>query len=447
MSFIGAYALATSAAFTHPGANPPDLNALAPLNVGTTAQEKQGPLGAPEFFDSNDPTGTFVLNPSGLSMLKGAIDQTDPSRTIALDVSNSIIANVKDPQRAQDVATKKYIDDTALALANTTFPVRSFVPAASMSNSRIGGLAYNPSNGYVYAVDRKAHRFDPETGTWTQVPSTPVVRSEQGVIQVNGKIYAVEGWNTGASCGSDPWRGSSWCTYYTDPYDGISVYDPATNAWSTTGPSGLSSNKKFTNYNRITAIGGRIYYIYFYDDWCSGGDCYQIYEFNTVTPSASRVVTTLPFMFDDRDEGAMFSDNENLYVIGTHNGNDDKYHVYNLASNTWTLRTGFPWGTYESRPDVVAFADTNEFIIFNNYSIGPGSSDGHTFYQGQLSDLSLKTTAKFAKTDGNKPTNTLVTMTTDGQDWVWMEDGDNFFQIYLPRLFSGEPLFHAYPML
>ena len=108
LSFGGTFFVITAGAYTNPVDNPPNGNTPEPLNVGTDGQTKQGDLGANTFFDANDVN--FYINPTGISKLQGAPDPSDPTRIVSLNVHDSIIENVRDPQRDQDVATKAYVE-------------------------------------------------------------------------------------------------------------------------------------------------------------------------------------------------------------------------------------------------------------------------------------------------------------------------------------------------
>ena len=111
LAFFGAFGMQHVRSYTNPSTNPPTGNTAEPLNIGAQTQVKQGPLGATAFTDIDD--SQFFINPSGESRLNGEPDSVVPARTVALDVSDSIIENVLDPIDPTDVATRAYVHQVA----------------------------------------------------------------------------------------------------------------------------------------------------------------------------------------------------------------------------------------------------------------------------------------------------------------------------------------------
>ena len=83
-----------------------------------------------------------------------------------------------------------------------------------------------PRDGNLYAVGgesddgsrlRSAERYDPATNAWEAVAPMAVERSRPGVAVLDGKLYAVGGYDDG------------WFT-------SVERYDPTTNVWETVAP-------------------------------------------------------------------------------------------------------------------------------------------------------------------------------------------------------------------
>lgn len=74
---------------------------------------------------------------------------------------------------------------------------------------RVGGLSFDNRQGEatVYHSLDEFSRFDPETKSWTNLPSLPKPRSSLDAAVVDGKVYVVGGWNLqGTNVMEAPWH-------------------------------------------------------------------------------------------------------------------------------------------------------------------------------------------------------------------------------------------------
>ena len=127
--------------YNDPQANPPAGNTPQVINVGPTTQSKQGAIGADTFYDADD--NAFFADPDGLSVLQGA----GSSKRTAINVTDAIIQNVRDPQRDQDVATKAYVD---------------FIASGGSGPSWIDNLPLQKQNGEEFLMQGPIDRFGPD---------------------------------------------------------------------------------------------------------------------------------------------------------------------------------------------------------------------------------------------------------------------------------------------
>jgi N-acetylneuraminic acid mutarotase len=169
--------------------------------------------------------------------------------------------------------------------------------------------------------------YDPETDTWTTKEPMPSARYGFGITVVDGKIYVIGGCN----------RWNSWSC-------ANQVYDPATDTWKK-----LTSIPEQTNFVGATAINDKIYVI--------GGLAtflppYISYDLNQVydTKTDSWDLET-PILQQVHDYGSAIVDNK-IYILGGYDigyepQEKDLTQIYDTENETWSYGTSLStaiWG-------------------------------------------------------------------------------------------------------
>ncbi|RXE58134.1 Kelch repeat-containing protein [Acetivibrio mesophilus] len=130
---------------------------------------------------------------------------------------------------------------------------KTWTKKANMPKGLAGHRAVS-LNGYLYVVGGKqeqqnkydsefsqnVYKYDPASNSWSTVASLPVPMTYHGLVAVNGKIYAIGGYNS------------------TGMLDSVYEYDPLTNTWATKGPM-PQGNMQFSTAvinDKIFIIGG-----------------------------------------------------------------------------------------------------------------------------------------------------------------------------------------------
>jgi N-acetylneuraminic acid mutarotase len=177
-------------------------------------------------------------------------------------------------------------------------------------------------DGKLYAVggfDSRSYSsalevYDPGTDEWTRLPDMPTARSNLGVATIGGRLYAVGG-----------------LTY--ERGFAVEIYDPDADRWGVaanmiaarTGP-GVG-----TAGGRLYAFGGNRF----------GGPTWEVYD-----PGANRwtAMPEPPFRITEVGIGAVGS---RLYVVGPFSGTDWKKrvslcHSFNLETSEWARLPDLP---------------------------------------------------------------------------------------------------------
>jgi len=151
--------------------------------------------------------------------------------------------------------------------------------------------------------------YDPATDTWTTKADMPTARAVLGVVEVNGKIYAIGGSSGNTSA--------------------VEEYDPETDTWTTkadmpTGRYGLG----------VVEVNGKIYAIGGYDGYLS-----TVEEYNPATDTW----TTKADMPTARAHLGAAEVNGKIYAIGGYNGGFlSTVEEYNPTTDTWTTKEDMP---------------------------------------------------------------------------------------------------------
>ncbi|MGN6562878.1 MAG: Kelch repeat-containing protein [Thermomicrobiales bacterium] len=224
--------------------------------------------------------------------------------------------NKLDSTEVYDPATNHWSSGPALAVGRS-----SFRAAAIGDTIYLAGGATSEKSG-INLVEA----FDTTTSQFRQLAPLPTPRFGNGLVALNGKLYAVGGYSNGAATGSvevyDP-AANSWSAaaplptprynlaavvlndkiyalggWVNDgPSTAVEVYDPATNAWS----AGTPMKVPMSNFG-ATVLDGRIYTLLH--------QVQQIYD-----PSVDKWLGSDPMPTTRHGEGVV-AVGENLYAIG-----------------------------------------------------------------------------------------------------------------------------------
>jgi len=196
----------------------------------------------------------------------------------------------------------------------TPMPTARHAPGVAIVNDIIyvigGSLSNSPSTLNVSTVEA----YDPLTNTWSTKASMSVPRAELGVGVVNGKIYAIGGYNSSA-------------------VNVVEEYDPNTNTWLTKAPMPTTRSLICVGVinNKIYVVGG----------W--PGDVSTLEEYD---PSTNTWSTKAPCSTGRNQINSCVILNNNMYYIGGKNDANTIWYQYNEAydpiTNTWTSYTVLP---------------------------------------------------------------------------------------------------------
>lgn len=215
----------------------------------------------------------------------------------------------RDPRRGTARAAIAAVVLVGLLLAAALAPsaqarVESFQGLAE-SSAPLTALTNDPSTGLIYAQEdsgTKFFRYDPRTNAWSELAEAPIDSGNNGgAALLNGKIYIV----------------------YTGNEEELSVYDIASNSWTTI------DNPLESGSANITAAGGKLYLA-------------VELEFLSLDP-ATGIVQTLaePPKFEAAECTEGFERWGGLVYDGAgrifgHQGNScNGFGVYDIASNSW----------------------------------------------------------------------------------------------------------------
>lgn len=192
-----------------------------------------------------------------------------------------------------------------------------------MPTARIG-LGAAVVDGKIYAIGGyngsylgTNELYDPDTDMWVTKAPIPTPRSNFGTAVVDNKIYVI-----GGTLGNQVETGVN------------EVYDPVTDTWENrtampTPRMGLDAN----------VVNGKIYLI-------GGGDAagFSIFNFGeneVYDPATDTWTTKEPIPIPVHDYASAVLDNK-IYVIGGGGGRSNHTQIYDAEKNTWTSGTPIP---------------------------------------------------------------------------------------------------------
>jgi uncharacterized protein (TIGR03437 family) len=142
-------------------------------------------------------------------------------------------------------------------------------------------------------------------GEWRTLAPLPTARQEISAAALDGKIYAIAGFNSSGGNANN-----------------VDVYDPQSNAWTPAAPLPIA-----TNHNAAAVVSGRLY--------AFGGTSNRCFVYNQPNNTWGEVA---PMRFQHGNTPAVGVIGDKLYVAGgTGTGmNQTELEVYDPVGNTWT---------------------------------------------------------------------------------------------------------------
>ena len=207
----------------------------------------------------------------------------------------------------------------------------------------IGGF-----NGNYLAVNEM---YDPETNTWTTKKSMPTARIDFGIAVCQNKIYVIGG----IFAASSP-------TY--SGYTGVNeVYDPSTDTWETMEPMPTPRSALAANVvaDKIYLIGGSKYSLISPAFSQSTGGVNEVYD-----PSTDTWETKAPMLSTNSYCPSAVVDNKIYLFIST--------QIYDPETDSWSRGEEIPHGFYEAF-DSTAGATTGVLAPKRIYVFG-GEGEG-----------------------------------------------------------------------
>lgn len=293
---------------------------------------------------------------------------------------------------------RKFRSSAALAaiaaLALLGLLATAFVPSAEAKVQSFQGLTpssveltavtTDPATGLVYAQENGGtdfFRYDPRTNAWTELAPAPLDSGNNGgAALLNGKIYIV----------------------YTSDADELSVYDIASNSWTTTdNPLGEGSAN-------IAAASGKLYLVV--QD--------EFFSLDPATGNATELAAPPKFESAECTEGferwggLVFNGAGKIYG---HQGNScNGFGVYDIASNTWQELPLLPEVNEEG-----AAAGSTIDPVTNTY-LTYGGYPGNTLFRYDIEAGSWSTvTLPFEVEDGG-----MAYVGLSGFEGVYMVQGE-----------------------
>lgn len=210
---------------------------------------------------------------------------------------------------------ERYVPATDVWITKAPMPTTRGFSGTASANGKIyvaGGTCVGNS-AIEYEAINTFEAYDPETNTWTVKPNMPTARFGLGAAEVDGKIYAIGGWNFNVS---------GW------ELNTVEAYDPVTNTWAS-----KASMIERRYACAVVELNGKIYAIGGYIE-----NSIEVYDPLTNTWTAKASMPTARYALA---AGAV---DGKIYAIGGYDGNKvlNTVEAYDPSTNTWSTKASMP---------------------------------------------------------------------------------------------------------
>lgn len=232
------------------------------------------------------------------------------------------------PAAVQAGAAGKAATDAAVpsAAAEDAWQPVADLPVTVYDNAvaAAGGKLYSAFGATDTEITSDMYAYDRNSGSWSQLASAATPRTAPAAGFINGKFYAVGGWDAISA----------------SPVAKLEIYDPASNSWTT----GASSPKPYGG-SGSAVLNGKLYVI----GGCTGVGCTAIrdaYAYDASTNSWSAIASyPEPIAWN-----ACGGINGVLYCAGGTNGKSSVKHsyAYDPTTDSWSQIADLPvdvWGS------------------------------------------------------------------------------------------------------
>ncbi|HEX2945292.1 MAG TPA: S8 family serine peptidase [Clostridia bacterium] len=241
-------------------------------------------------------------------------------------------------------------------------PINKFSPGAASLDNKIyvmGGFdGIQNSNDHQSSLMDSVEEYDIETKQWVQKASMPLPSADFAAVAVNGKIYAIGGWQADG-------------TFFSNR---VYEFDQALNKWSTkaTMPTERSELSAVNENNKIYAIGGTKKNL---DG--SIGITGAVEEYDAISDKWSQKES----MITPRKDMAIAEVGGKIYTFGGINSNYailDTVEMYDPILNKWFSVSSMP--TVKS--DAAAVVLDGKIYVMGGFKCIFNSNTG--FYEGEI---------------------------------------------------------------
>ena len=198
----------------------------------------------------------------------------------------------------------------------------------------IGG--FSPSESNAWSPVNTLYRFDPKADEWNELQAMPTPRGALAVTVVQGKIYAIGGYDGKRNPGA------------------TEVYDPKTDVWETVAPIPTPRDHLavVSLGHRLFALGGRVHF-----DYNKNFGKVEVYD------SLQDQWTTIPELPTPRSGITSVILNDRIYVFGGESGKGtfSENERYDVQKGVWetlaplpTARHGLGSAVHKGRIHVIS---------------------------------------------------------------------------------------------